>query len=134
MKNNRLTIGGVARMAGVNIETVRYYERRGLIPRPPRSESGYRLYSENTIKLIRFIRHAKELGFSLREIKELLSLRVTEGVSCAQVRSRAEAKIVEIEGRIQSLKKMKNALLKLTKECSGRGPVSECPILEALEK
>jgi len=134
MKNNRLTIGKVAREAEVNIETVRYYERRGLITKPPRSESGYRLYSEETINLIKFIRHAKELGFSLREIKELLSLRVGKGVSCAEVRSRAEAKIAEIDNRIQSLKKMKNALVKLTKECSGKGPVSECPILEALEK
>jgi len=134
MKNNRLTIGEVAREAGVNIETVRYYERRGLIPRPPRSESGYRLYSENTIRLIRFIRHAKELGFSLREIKELLSLRVTEGVSCAQVKEKTEAKIAEIEERIQSLKKIKSALLKLTRECTGKGPISECPILETLEK
>ena len=134
MKNNKLTIGEMAQRAGVNIETVRYYERRGLIPRPARSESGYRLYSEDTINLIKFIRHAKELGFSLREIKELLSLRIGEGVSCAQVRGRAEAKIAEIEERIRSLKKMKNALVKLTKECSGKGPVSECPILEALEK
>jgi MerR family mercuric resistance operon transcriptional regulator len=130
----RLTIGQIAKASHVNIETVRYYERCGLIPKPPRSESGYRLYSEEVINLIRFIKHAKALGFSLREIRELLSLRVEEGVSCAQVKDKAEAKITEIEERIQSLKRMKNALLKLTKECTGKGPVKECPILDALEK
>lgn len=134
-----LTIGKVAKKAGVNIETIRYYERQGLIPRPPRRQSeggtpGYRHYPAETVKRIQFIRHAKELGFSLKEIAELLSLRIEQGVTCGDVRKRAEAKIADIEGRILNLQRMKNALSKLAKECKTRGPVSECPILEALEK
>lgn len=134
-----LTIGKVAKKAGVNLETIRYYERQGLIPRPPRSQSdggflGYRHYPAETVKRIQFIRHAKEMGFSLKEIAELLSLRIEQGVTCGDIRKRAETKIVDIEERILNLQRMKNALSKLVKECKGRGPVSECPILEALEK
>lgn len=134
-----LTIGKVAKKAGVNIETIRYYERQGLIPRPSRRQSdggflGYRQYPAETVKRIQFIRHAKELGFSLKEIAELLSLRIEQGVTCGDVRKRAEAKIADIDTRIKILQRMKKALVNLTKECKGRGPVSECPILEALEK
>jgi MerR family mercuric resistance operon transcriptional regulator len=129
-----LTIGQVARKAQVNVETVRYYERRGLIPRPPRRASGYRQYSEEAIKRIRFIKHAKELGFSLREIGELLSLRVDERMSCADIKRKAEVKIADINSRIATLQRMKKALMRLTSECRGKGPVSECPILEALER
>ncbi len=134
-----LTIGKVAKKAGVNIETIRYYERQGLISRPQRMQSGlcslgYRHYPDETVKRIQFIRHAKELGFSLKEIAELLSLRIEKGVTCGDVRKRAEAKIADIEERILNLQRMKNVLSKLAKECKGRGPVSECPILEALER
>lgn len=134
-----LTIGKVAKKAGVNIETIRYYERQGFIPKPPRRQSergtpGYRHYPAETVKRIQFIRHAKELGFSLKEIAELLSLRIEQGVTCGDVRKRAEAKIADIEERILNLQRMKKALVNLTKECKGRGPVSECPILEALER
>lgn len=129
-----LTIGKLAKRIGVNIDTVRYYEKQGLIPKPPRMESGYRHYPAETVKRIQFIRHAKELGFSLKEIAELLSLRIEQGVTCGDVRKRAEAKIADIEERILNLQRMKNALSKLAKECKGKGPVSECPILEALEK
>ncbi len=134
-----LTIGKVAKKAGVNIETIRYYERQGLIPKPLRSQSeggslGYRHYPAETVKRIHFIRHAKELGFSLKEIAELLSLRIGQGVTCGDVRKRAEAKITDIEARIKTLMRMKKALINLAKECKARGPVSECPILEALER
>ncbi len=134
-----LTIGRVAKKAGVNVETIRYYERQGLISRPLRRQSGggllgYRQYPAETVKRILFIRHAKELGFSLKEIAELLSLRVEQDVTCGDVRKRAEAKVADINIRIKILQRMKNALSKLAKECKGRGPVSECPILEALEK
>jgi len=129
-----LTIGQVAKAAGVNVETIRYYERRGLIPRPPRRASGYRQYSEDTIKRIRFIRHAKELGFSLKEIGELLSLRVDERTTCADIKKKAEDKVADIDSRIANLQRMKKALRRLSKECRGRGPVDECPILEALER
>lgn len=126
------TIGQLAKKARVHVETLRYYERRGLLPDPPRSESGYRQYSEDAILRIQFIKHAKELGFSLKETMELLSLRVDPETTCADVKSRAEAKIVDIEEKIRSLQRMKKALTKLAAECTGRGPSSECPILEAL--
>ncbi len=129
-----LTIGKLAKRADVNIETIRYYERRGLIPKPRRRESGYREYSDETTKRILFIKRAKDLGFSLKEINELLSLKLDPRTSCSEVRKKAEIKIEDIEGKIKTLRKMKKALLKLTMVCSGSGPVSECPILEALEK
>lgn len=127
-----LTIGQLAKEAQVNIETVRYYERRGLIPEPPRRESGYRQYSKADINRIRFIRRAKELGFSLREISELLSLRVDPNTTCADIKKQAEIKLADIEEKIRALQKMKRALTKLVTLCRGRGPTSECPILEAL--
>ena len=128
-----MTIGKVAQLSGIGIETVRFYEREGLIPKPPRRESGYRQYPEETIDRIRFIRRAKELGFSLKEIMELLSLHIDPKATCGDIRKRAEEKIADIDGRIQSLRKMKNALSKLTTSCKGKGPVSECPILDALK-
>ena len=129
-----LTIGKVARGAGLAIDTIRYYEREGLLEKPARTASGYRHYTTDAIARLRFIRQAKELGFSLHEIKELLSLRVTPGKSCADVKARAEAKIANVEQRIAQLSRMKRALEKLAAACSGRGPTSECPILEALER
>jgi len=127
-----LTIGQLAKKAGVNVGTIRYYERRGLIPEPPRSSSGYRQYSQEAIARIRFIKRAKELGFSLREISELLSLRVEPDTTCGDVRRRAEAKLIDIERKIEALGRMKRALMELIASCQGRGPISECPILEAL--
>lgn len=128
-----LTIGKVARRAGVGVETVRFYEREGLIEEPPRRESGYRQYPKETISRLRFIKRAKELGFTLKEIKELLALRIAPETTCEDIRRRAEAKIGDIEAKIRTLKRMKEALMKLTVACSGRRPVSECPILEAIE-
>ncbi len=129
-----LTIGKLAKRADVNIETIRYYERRGLIPKPRRRESGYREYSDETAKRILFIKRAKDLGFSLKEINELLSLKLDPGTSCSEVRKKAEMKLEDIESKIKTLRKMKKALVNLTNSCSGSGPVKECPILEALEK
>ena len=128
-----LTIGKVARGAGLAIDTVRYYEREGLLQKPARTAAGYRQYPADAVARLRFIRQAKELGFSLAEIKHLLALRVTPGKSCADVRARAEAKIADVEQRIAQLNRMRGALTKLAVACSGRGPTSECPILEALE-
>lgn len=129
-----MTIGQVARQAGVGVETVRFYERQGLLNEPPRRESGYRQYEEDVVARLRFIKRAKELGFSLKEIKELLALRVDPTTTCREVKEQAEAKIADIEGKIASLLRMKKALVKLTAVCRGQGPTSECPILEALEK
>jgi len=128
-----LTIGRVARSAGLAIDTVRFYEREGLLQKPARTPSGYRQYSADAVARLRFIRQAKELGFSLREIKELLSMRVGAGRSCGEVKARAERKIADVDRRIAQLRRVQKALLKLAAECSGRGPTSECPILEALE-
>lgn len=129
-----LTIGQVARRAGVGVETIRFYEREGLVDDPPRLASGYRQYPPETVARIRFVRRAKELGFTLKEIKELLSLRASPRSRCADVRQRAEAKIEDMQQKIRDLQKMKKALKQLAAACDGRGPVTECPILEALEK
>lgn len=129
-----LTIGQLAKRAKVNIQTVRYYERRGLIPEPPRRRSGYRQYSSDDLARIRFIKHAQEVGFTLKEISELLSLRVDPKMTCAQVKERAQTKIAEINEKIAALEKMRDALTRLAARCRGEGPTSECPILEALSE
>lgn len=129
-----LTIGKVATRAGLGIETVRFYEREGLIAEPPRSaSSGYRNYPQDTVARLRFIKKAKELGFSLKEIRELLSLRAKGLGSCADVRSRATEKIEDIDQKIAVLNAMRKALTGLVEECSGNGPRTECPILNALD-
>ena len=127
-----LTTSQLARKAGVNVETLRYYERRGLIPEPPRRDSGYRQYSQDDVARIQFIKRAKELGFTLQEVQELLDLRVDPDTPCIMVKRRADLKIIDIEAKLQSLKRIKKALNKLAATCSGRGPVGDCPILEAL--
>lgn len=128
-----LTIGKAAERAGVGIETVRFYEREGLIDEPPRGPSGYRQYPQSVVTRLQFIRQAKELGFTLNEIKDLLSLRLDPETTCADVKQRAEAKIADIDDKMRSLRRMKKVLDKLTKSCSGRGSVDDCPILEALD-
>ena len=128
-----MTIGQLAKRTQLNVETVRYYERRGLLLKPPRSKSGYRQYPQEAITRIHFIKRAKELGFSLNEISELLSLRIDPDTTCDMVKSRAGIKVADIEGKIAALQKIKLALVKLTKSCRGTGPTSECPILDFLE-
>lgn len=128
-----MTIGQVARHAGVGIETVRFYERQGLLDAPPRRASGYRQYSPDAIRRLQFIRRAKDLGFSLQEIGELLSLRVNPTTTCSEVKARAEAKIADIDAKLRDLQRMKAALGQLAVACSGQGPTSQCPILDALE-
>ena len=134
MKNpDALTIGKLARHGGVNIMTIRYYERRGLLPAPARTTSGYRLYADDAVRRLQFIRQAQLLGFSLTEIQDLLSLRMQPGTTCADIRKRAKEKIVAVENKIEDLVRIKNALAGLASACRGKGPTSECPILEALE-
>lgn len=127
-----LTIGQVAKAANVHVETLRYYERRGLVPRPPRAPSTYRRYPEGTVARVRFVKRAQELGFSLREIRDLLSLRAAPKARCADVKRRAEAKIADIEAKLRSLRGMRRALGRLVAECEGKRPVSFCPILASL--
>ena len=133
MQPQTMKIGAVATLACVNIQTVRYYERRGLLPKPTRTESNYRLYSQEGVRRVRFIKRAQELGFTLEEIKELLSLRAAPRTRCADVRNRATAKLQDIDDKVRTLRAMRKALTKLINECSGQGPVTECPILEALD-
>jgi len=128
-----LTTAEVAKQGAVNLETIRYYERRGLLPKPPRTPAGYRTFGSDAVRRLRFIKHAQDLGFSLKEIKQLLALRVDARTSCADVRKRAEAKLAAIDQKLRALRTMKRALLRLTAACVGRGPVSACPILESLD-
>lgn len=129
-----LTIGKLANAAGVGVETIRFYEREGLLPKPPRKRSGYRQYPPDAVARVMFIRRAKELGFTLKEITELLELRVDPDKSCADVRALAKAKIVNVEQKMADLARIKGALEKLAKACRGKGPTGECPILDAIEK
>jgi Hg(II)-responsive transcriptional regulator len=128
-----LTIGQLAAQAHVNRETVRYYERRRLLQRPSRSIAGYRVFSEDALRRLRFIRHAKMLGFSLKEIKELLALRVHSIETCDRVRERTLIKIADIERKIGALQEMRRALGDLVSSCSRRRKTDECPILDSLE-
>ena len=128
-----LKVGEVAKRAAVNLQTIHYYEREGLLPRPPRTASNYRMYTTDAIRRVRFIKRAQELGFALRDIKELLSLRAALGTCCRDVRQQARAKLQDIEEKIGMLQRMRRALTKLIGECSGRGPITACPILEALD-
>lgn len=127
-----LTIGQLAQRAGVGVETIRFYEREGLISEPPRRPSGYRDYPLETVARIVFIRRAKDLGFTLKEINELLELRVRPRRNCGQVKQSADAKIADIDGKIASLRRMRRALKDLTKACEERTPTTECPILSSL--
>src|SRR3989442_819881 len=129
----RLTIGELAKQAHVNRETVRYYERRKLLPRSSRSVSGYRIFSDDALRRVRFIRHAKDLGFSLNEISELLALRVASANKCHRVRERTEAKITDIERKIETLREIKHALSELVAACSRRRKTNNCPMLDSLE-
>ncbi len=129
---HKLKSGELAKRAGVNVETLRFYERKGLLPKPPRQGSGYRQYPVESARLIRFIKRAQELGFSLREIRELLALRVQPGVTCAEVREKAERKISDVRRKLADLRAIERALKKLTASCSGLGPATDCPILEHL--
>lgn len=129
-----LTITRLARASGVKRETIRFYEQRGLLPAPPRSTAGYRLYSADEVRRVRFIKAAQGLGFSLEEIAELLALRSGPPGTCAAVKARAENKIGEIERKIAALAAMKAALAEIASACEGgQDSPSECPILAALD-
>lgn len=133
MTGANLTIGKVARAAGVGVETVRFYERKGLVSRPRRPEGGFRIYSPATVARIRFIRAAQGLGFSLREVSELLSLRADAAADAGSVRVQVETKLHDVDNRIRRLKDMRTALQNLLEGCSGDGPVRTCSILSALD-
>lgn len=128
-----LSTAEVATRAGVNVQTVRYYERRGLVPVPPRKASGYRLFDAAYVDRIRFIKRAQDLGFTLAEVEELLSLRATPGGPSSRVRDRTLDKIREVEDKIRDLEEIRRALLDLTAACDGTRATDDCPILQALD-
>jgi len=127
-----LTRGQLARLCGVGPETIRFYERQGLIPETPRSSAGYRRFGREAVDRLRFIRRAKSLGFSLPEIGELLALQDDPGGDRARVKEITEYKLAEIETKIADLQNMRAALSGLAEQCSGHGPISGCPIIETL--
>jgi Hg(II)-responsive transcriptional regulator len=129
-----MRIGEVAQRAGVNIQTLRYYERRGLLPAPVRRASGYREYGPDTVSLVRFIKGAQELGFTLREVGELIELGENGGRSFLEVRALATAKIADIHLRMRRLAAMKQALEELVQVCRTTGSTGHCPIIEAMEE
>lgn len=133
MDRETLRTGEVAAQAGVNVQTLRYYERRGLLKEPARRASGYREYPADAVQIIRFIKRAQDLGFTLTEIEELLRLRSDQKASCAEVRAAAQGKIDDIEQKIRHLRAMKRALGVLVTSCRSDGSIRACPILEALD-
>ena len=128
-----MTIGKVAENAGIGVETVRFYERKGLIAQPKRPEHGFRVYSDDAVQRLRFIRQAQELGFSLREIEDLLALRTDPGSDCADVRDRAVTKLDDVEGKIRQLRRIRGALKQVIAACPGHGALNGCSIIEAME-
>lgn len=128
-----MRIGELASHAGVTVQTVRYYERRGLLVPASRLASGYREYGADAIDRLRFIRRAQELGFTLAEIADLLALRLAHGTPASAVKARAQAKIADIDQKIRDLERIRHALVHLAGRChGGRGPLGDCPLLEAL--
>ena len=128
-----LTIGRVAAAADVNVQTIRYYERRGFFPAARRSPSGYREYGTDAVKRLRFIKHAQQLGFALREIEELLALRVRNGAACEAVERRTRQKIEVVANRIRDLERLRGSLEELAAACRQRRRTEDCPILRVLE-
>jgi MerR family transcriptional regulator, copper efflux regulator len=128
----RLSIGTVAERAGVGIDTIRYYEREGLMPPPQRRASGYRIYDQAAIQRLQFIRRAKDLGFTLEEIGELLALSADRERGVEGVRQRAEARLQAVEQRLRELRRVQRGLKQLIEACPGHGDLAGCPILRAL--
>jgi len=129
-----MKIGEVAKLTGTGIETIRFYEREGLLLEPERRPSGYRQYDESTVERLEYIRRAKELGFTLAEIRELLELSFVNHACCDHVRQRADAKITEIEEKIRSLQQMKRSLGKIVQQCRAKNSADHCPLVHTTKK
>lgn len=133
MENQDLyTIGQIAKEACVNVQTIRFYERRGILRPVRRAESGYRKYDKDSLKRLRFIRQAKELGFSLREIQSLLGLRFRSVETCDRVRAKAFEKLEEIQKKITKLRSLEKTMKELISDCKNRKVSDSCPILEKI--
>lgn len=128
-----LSIGQLATAGEVNVETIRYYERRGLFPPARRTAAGYRQYDGDAVARLRFIKRAQALGFSLTEIRELLALRVRHGAACEPIERRTRRKVELVRRKIADLQRIEHTLERLASACAARCPTDECPILEALE-
>lgn len=129
-----ITIGALARESGVGIETVRFYERKGLLPKPSRRASGYREYTPDDARRIRFIKRAQELGFTLREIQEILELGSSRRSTCSEVKKRADSKIAEVEAKMRDLRQMKKTLEEISEACGdGKRALAECRVLDCFE-
>jgi len=132
MGDENLTIARVAKAAGVGVETVRYYERRGLVPQPRRSSGSYRHYHRDHIQRIRFIKRAQDLGFTLQEISSLLKLE--DGADRRSIRSIAGARLEETRRRIADLKRIEGVLAHLLHDCESHAKAPRCPIIAAIER
>lgn len=127
-----MTIGQVAKETGVRVETIRFYEKEGLINEPERNPSGYRQYPAETVQRVLFIQRAKAIGFTLKEISDLLSIQTKPDACCGDVLDKAATKVEQIEAKISELQRMKDTLQKLTKQCVSHNDLDDCPILDAL--
>jgi MerR family mercuric resistance operon transcriptional regulator len=127
----RLPIGELSRRTGVNIETVRYYEKIGLMPAPARSEGGHRLYGRGHLLRLNFVRRARDLGFTLNEIRDLLELAEQCDLPCAEARVVAAAHLLDVRVKVAALRKMEKVLVEMVARCAD-GSTPDCPILEAL--
>lgn len=127
-----ISIGQLARAAGVGVETVRFYERKGLLDAPPRKDSGYRQYDGDAVERLKFIRRAQLVGFTLKEIQDLLALRDDPDARRADVRERAAAKVADIDAKVRDLLAMRASLDRLLATCAVDGPAADCPIITAL--
>lgn len=127
------TIGQLAKKVSINVQTIRFYERRGILKPTRREDSGYRIYDEESLKRLHFIRQAKELGFSLKEIHDLLNLRVRSVQTCDRVKNKASEKLEEIQKKINHLKTLEKTIKTLISDCKNRKVSDCCPILEKME-
>ena len=127
-------IGQIAKHVGVTVETIRFYESQALIPEPRRTESGHRLYTSETIRRVRFIQRAKELGFSLKDIHALIALRSEPNATCAAVKGQAQQKITDVQEKIGGLTRVHRALTNLVEQCDADAHLGECPILDVLDE
>ena len=126
-------IGRLAAQANVSVDTVRYYERAALLPPPSRTVSGYRAYAEGTVERLQFIRRAKDLGFSLDEIRDLLALSDQRGTGVSEIREIAARRLVDVETRLAELSRLRDGLKQLVDACPGHGDPGACPIVNAFK-
>ena len=131
LEGARATIGTLSKMSGCNIETIRYYERIGLLPAPPRTEGGHRMYGEAHIKRLTFVRRSRELGFTIQEVRELLSLVDGKRYTCDEVQALTLDHLADVKQKMADLRRLERVLKNMAAQCSG-GKVPECPIIDAL--